>query len=270
LTYSRVTLTYDFQLRGVSEHLSEIVTPDCAGVDPDVDMERLLEPYRFELAAALDGPIAQATGMFARGDNIERLGEVPLGNLIADAMRIHYDARIGFVNGGGIRASLPSSYAPADLTLHRPSDGYAEGPPWDLVIGDVYTVLPFGNTVVTRTVTGSQVWEMAEHSIEALPAPRGWFGQISGFQMLFDSSRPVGARVVSLTLDDGTAIQPDDSSYTLATSDFVNAGGDGYSMLQGGDGIYRDKLAEVVLVHIHDLDIIEPLIHGRIIDLANP
>jgi 5'-nucleotidase len=46
------------------------------------------------------------------------------------------------------------------------------------VVGDAYAVLPFGNSAVTRTVTGQQLWAMMEHSVEALPAANGWFGQV--------------------------------------------------------------------------------------------
>lgn len=61
---------------------------------------------------------------------------------------------------------------------------------------------------------------------------------ISGFRFTCSLSAPAGSRVTSVALTDGTAI-PDDASVTstLATNDFVNSGGDGYTMLVDGQGV---------------------------------
>ena len=44
----------------------------------------------------------------------------------------------------------------------------------------------------------------------------------------FDSSKPVGSRIVSVTKNDGTAIPKDSTEYTLTTLDYIIYGGDGY------------------------------------------
>ena len=44
---------------------------------------------------------------------------------------------MAFINAGGIQDSLPSSYLPADTSLRRPDEGYAQGPPYDVVWTDV-------------------------------------------------------------------------------------------------------------------------------------
>ena len=268
--YARITLRYDFRARAVVARSAEIVSADADAVAPDPEIEAFLAPYREELSQAFDSPIASCDGVLERGDGVERLGEVPIGNLVADAVRERYATDIGFVNGGGIRAPLPSSYAPADQDLRRPAEGYAEGPPYDLVIGDVYAVLPFGNVAITRTVTGESLWAMLEHGVEALPAPAGSFGQVSGLSFTFDSTLPPGSRVLTVTLDDGSAVPQDGTAYTLATSDFIAAGGDGYEMLANGDGVARDKLAEVLREHIELLGSIVPTTEGRIVDVSAP
>jgi len=65
--------------------------------------------------------------------------------------------QIAFTNGGGIRASLPSSYVVSDPSLVR--TGCAPGAACDVVAGDIYTVLPFGNAMVVRTITGALLWQ---------------------------------------------------------------------------------------------------------------
>jgi 5'-nucleotidase len=244
-----------------------IISPVSSAVIPDPAVEAMLAPYRTQLIAALDGVIGVATDIFPRGNNIERLMEVAIGNLIADAYRVHYGTQIALMNGGGIRAPLPSSYLPTDTTLRRTTPGYAPGPPYDLVTGDVYTVLPFGNAVVTRPVTGSQLWAALENAVSALPGAAGKFAQISGFRFTYTLSQPPGSRVVSVTLDDNTPILPDNTSYSLATIDFLNAGGDGYTMFQDGQGTTLDVAADVVVEYIEMLGTITPVIEGRIVEV---
>ncbi len=266
VTYARVKLSVDQPTGFVLARAAEIVTPVADQVALDPAIVDLLAPYRADLARQYDRPVGVTTALLARGNNIERLGEVPLGDLVADSLRQAYGTQLGFTSGGGLRAGLPSSYVPMALALRRPATGYAAGPPYDLVIGDIFTVLPFGNVAITRTVTGEQLWRMMEHSVEALPAPNGWFGQISGFRCEFDSSRPAGTRVLAITLDDSATVAADGTRYTLATSDFIDTGGDGYTMLVGSDGVSRDKMADVLLAHIERLGTVTPSAGGRLID----
>jgi 5'-nucleotidase len=99
-------------------------------------------------------------------------------------------------------------------------------------------------------------------------AADGRFPQVSGFRFVFDSRLAAGSRVVSVELADGTSVPPDGSVYTLATNDFVNAGGDGYTMLADGQGVTREVMADVVLDHIRGLGTITPTLEGRITNLA--
>jgi 5'-nucleotidase len=247
---------------------AEFVSPTITGVTPDPAIVSMLAPYRSALSGVYDTKIAVATGTFKRGSNIERLGEVPIGDLIADSIRLRYGTQVAFVNGGGIRAPLPSTYAPADHTLRRPAAGYAAGPPWDLVQGDIYATLPFGNIVSTRSVTGAQLWGVCERSVGSLPLAFGGFMQISGYKITYKVTNPAGSRCQSLTLDDGTAIVNDTAhTYTAATSDFTNAGGDGYTMLADGQGITREVMADVLLEYVKSLGTLTPTTSGRIVNV---
>ena len=262
--YARIALQV-VPLTGVVVSSSvTFVTPTASAVTPDPAVNAMLAPYRTQLAAVMNGVIGIGSDVFPRGSNVERLQEVAIGNLVADSMRVRYSTQLAFTNGGGIRAPLPSSYLPADTALRRTTAGYAAGPPYDLVKGDVYTVLPFGNVVVTRTVTGAQLWAMTEHGISALPAANGRFGQISGFRFTYSASAAPGSRLLTVALDDNTPILPDQTVYTLATSDFLNAGGDGYSMLVDATGTTREVMADVLVDHITAAGTIVPTIDGRI------
>ena len=118
-------------------------------------------------------------------------------------MRDRYGATSRSTNGGGIRAPS-SSYAPANMAL-RARAGYAAGPPYDLVLGDAYAVLPFGNEVVTRDVTGEQLWEALEHSVSAMPGERA-LRTDRGLQIRVYGERRRGIARPLVELDDGTPI----------------------------------------------------------------
>lgn len=266
-TYGRVTLTVVPSTGAIVARTAEIVDPVASMVTPDPAIVSMLAPYRAQLSASLDGKIAVANALFPRGANAERLAEAAIGNLIANAIRTKYGTQLALINGGGIRAPLPSSYAPMDTTLRRTSPGYAPGPPYDLVRGDIYTVLPFGNEVVTRTVTGTQLYAMLENGVSQMPAANGRFPQIDGFRFTYSVSAAVGARVQSVTLANGTPVMKDSTTYTLATVDFLNEGGDGYTVLADGQGTTRDVMADVVTAHITAAGTITPMVDGRITQL---
>jgi 5'-nucleotidase len=270
-TYAKTTLHYDRRMGGIVTASSEFVVPVTSAVQPDPNVVELLAPFREELAAQLDGVIGVATDIFPRGGNIERIREVALGNLTTDALRTTYGTQIAFTNGGGLRDSLPSpSYLPQDTTLRRPSSGYAAGPPFDVVTGDVFAVLPFGNQSLTRTVTGAQLWAVLERSVGQAPNAFGGFLQISGFRFTYDSTQPAGSRVISVTLDDGTVVAEDATTYTATTNDFTNAGGDGYVELADGEGVTRNLMANDLLAYITAQGTITPTTDGRIDDVARP
>jgi 5'-nucleotidase len=125
-------------------------------------------------------------------------------------------------------------------------------------------VLPFGNVVVTRTVTGRLLHQALERSVGSLPAAFGGFLQVSGFRFTYNAAMPAGMRVRSVTLDGGAAIAPNDTVYTLATSDFTNSGGDGYTMLADGAGATRELMAQVVLEYVRMRGGVMPATEGRI------
>lgn len=268
LTYARTLLTLDPENGNVLNSSVEFVTPLATQVTPDPAIVSLLTPFRQELARRLDGVVGVASDLFPRGPGFERERETALGNLITDAFRVRYQTQLGFTVGGGIRASLPSGYTPVDTTLRRATPGYVPGPPFDLVIGDAFTILPFINEVVTRTVTGAQLHAMLENGVSRInpdgSGTEGRFPQISGFRFTFTASQPPGSRVLSVALADGTPILPDATVYTLATIDFVNNGGDGYTMLADGQGVTRELESDVLLEHLRSQGIVSPTLEGRI------
>jgi 5'-nucleotidase len=280
LTYAKTLITVQQGKKdGKGEVLSKsvsFVTPNagalqnngtqCPAVPAFCDQAivDMLVPYRQQLAAKLDETVGTTTLPFDRGGNIERTKEVPLGDLVADGMRWRYGTQLALMNSGGLRSQMPAcSYNPTNHALKRANyasdhvtintcGGYASGTPYDIVLGDIFTVLPFGNILNTRTVTGAQLWAAMENGVSAINAATGAgadgrFPQISGFKFTFHYANAPGSRVTSMQLDDGTPIPNSAAAtYTMALPNFVNLGGDGYAMFNDGQGATQELDAVVM------------------------
>jgi 5'-nucleotidase len=199
--------------------LSTVTTPDAPAAE-------MVKKYKDQLTAKLDVKIGTVSGVFPRGGTpaVERSGETPMGNYIADLMRAKYKTDFAVQNGGGIRDTFPArTYTPANTSLVRSGTG-----PLDVTLGDAFTVFPFGNQIATSVVTGENLWKALENGVGGNYPGDGRFPQISGFKFSFDSTKPVGSRIVEVTKLDGTAIPKDGTQYTITTLDFVIYGGDGY------------------------------------------
>ena len=192
----------------------------------DVAAAAMVKKYKDQLSAKLDVKIGQVSGVFPRGGSpaVERSGETPMGNYIADLMRAKYKTDFAIQNGGGIRDTFPAkTYIPAATGLVRTGTG-----PLDVTLGDAFTVFPFGNQIATTVVTGANLWKALENGVGGNFPGDGRFPQVSGLKYSFDASKPIGSRIVEVTKLDGTAIAKDSKEYTLTTLDFLIYGGDGY------------------------------------------
>jgi len=199
--------------------VSTVTTADATGA-------ALVKKYKDQLTGKLDVKIGQVSGVFPRGGSpsVERSGENPMGDYIADALRSKYKTDFAITNGGGIRDTFPAkTYIPANTALVRTGTG-----PLDVTLGDAFTVYPFGNQVATTVVSGANLWKALENGVGGNYPADGRFPQVSGLKFTFDSSKPLGARIVTVTKNDGTAIAKDSTEYTLTTLDYMIYGGDGY------------------------------------------
>ena len=155
-----------------------------------------------------------------------RTEETNLGDLITDALvwgaeknGEAVDAAV--TNGGGIRAPI----AAGDITKK-----------------DVNTVLPFGNTLSIVKVTGAELLEALEASTHCTPTAIGGFPQVSGIEFTVDTGKefaegdlypgstyhkPASINRVTISTVGGKAFD-EKAEYSIATNDFMAAGGDTY------------------------------------------
>ncbi|HHX13145.1 MAG TPA: LysM peptidoglycan-binding domain-containing protein, partial [Clostridiales bacterium] len=161
-----------------------------------------------------------------------RTQETNLGDFSADAILWAANEAVGggvdaaITNGGGIRASIEIG---------------------DVTMKDMKTVFPFGNTIATVKIKGSQLIEILEASTFSTPEAVGAFPQVSGLEFTISSSSPYvngemypnttyyapanpGTRIFNVKIA-GEKIDPN-KTYTIATNDFLAAGGDTYYLFK--------------------------------------
>ena len=176
---------------------------------------------------------------------IVRSQETNLGDLCADAYRFVSGADISFVNGGGVRASIPAG----EITYEQ-----------------IIAVHPFGNAMCVVETTGQQILDALEMSVRNLPAENGGFLQVSGLTFEVDVSVPSsvvvddkgmfvevgGERRVDNVLVGGEPIDPQ-ARYTLASNNYlIKSGGDGFAMFMG-DALLQDEVMldnQVIITYI--------------------
>ncbi len=219
-------------------------------ITPDPQMAALVAELAAPIEELRQTPIGE-TAVYLVGDrSVCRVEECNLGNLIADAVRAETGADIVFQNGGGIRADIP--------------DGV-------VTLGDVLTVLPFGNLVSTMSLAGADVWTALENGVSQVEDGAGRFAQVSGLRYTWDGSQEPGNRIVSVDVwnDETGEYEPLDLEevYYVATNDFMRAGGDGYSVFAENamnPYDYGSPLDQVVADYITANSPVAPEVEGRI------
>lgn len=203
--------------------------PASADVADNGQVVEIVNRWGKELEVKM-GQEVGATSVDLDGERANvRVKETNLGNLVADVMREAVGADIGVNNGGGIRASISA------------------GP---ITVGDIYTTLPFDNTLVKVEILGKDLLGALEHSVRLYPEQNGGFLQVSGLEMMFDPSREAGSRVMDVLVN-GEGLDLD-KTYTVATNDFLAAGGDGYTTFTSANILVetglmlRDAMADYV------------------------
>jgi 5'-nucleotidase / UDP-sugar diphosphatase len=181
---------------------------DTATVTPDSAVAAAILPYEKELTREMDVTLATTAVELDSRNATVRTREAAIGDLIADAMRWSAQTDVAVMNGGGIRSG--KIYPPGATITRR----------------DILTELPFGNRLVTISVSGSALKAAIENGLSQLPNPSGRFPQVSGLAIVADVSRPPGDRVLSIKVGDAP-LDPA-KTYSVATNDFMARGGDDY------------------------------------------
>lgn len=213
-------------------------------VEKDPDIERELIPWREEVNRLGQREVGHSNdGLMNDGC---RHGECALGSFTAGAFV--YETQIGFpalevfasiVQAAGMRNSLP-----------RGTIRYA----------DIVAFIPFGNTLDILQLRGDVLRDVFEHSVSRSFDENEFIGisflQVSGFQLTFNTTKPVGQRLQAIQIRVNQLGDYENINrhrlYTIIVPSFIASGGDGFTMIQTQKQNHR--------VGLLDIDIVEKFI----------
>ncbi len=223
---TKVDLTIDRATGEVVTMAAEnkIVTRD---VPLDSAITTLINKYKTLSAPLANRIVGTISADITRTAN--PAGESALGDVIADAQLDATndpgfgDAVVAFMNPGGIRA---------DLTYSQISGGEAPG---EVTYAEMFTVQPFGNSMVTLTYTGAQIERVLEEQFAGCTLGTARILQVSaGFTYTYVASGPVCDKVDPTTIKiNGVTVNPS-ASYRVTVNSFLADGGDSFPTLALG------------------------------------
>ncbi|HEV8550119.1 MAG TPA: 5'-nucleotidase C-terminal domain-containing protein [Polyangiaceae bacterium] len=232
--YDDIDLTIDPVTKDVVTKTAKIVTTYAdagPGTTPDPTAAALTSAAEAKVAPLVSQVVGFSPASYTRDQN--SAGESKLGDIIADAQNVAEGTQFAFMNPGGIRA---------DLVV--PAGGGA------VTWNDVFTIQPFGNTLVKMDMTGAQIKTLLEQQWQPTVTR---FLQISGLGYTWNASLPVGGRIVELHDAAGNALDPS-ATYSITCNNFLAAGGDGFTTFVSGTNpiggpIDLDALIEYLEAH---------------------
>ena len=254
---TKVDLTID---RGTGEVVSmtadnRIVTRD---VPANAGITALINKYRTLSAPLANRVIGQITANILRTQNAA--GESALGDVIADA-QLYATASVGtgeavaaFMNPGGIRADLTYASSPA---------GEGDG---NVTFGESFTVQPFGNSLVTMTLTGAQIERVLEEQFAGCTLASARILQVSaGFTYTWNAGGPVCEKVDPASISINGVPLDLSASYRITVNSFLADGGDSFPTLaQGTNRLGGEVDTDAIERYLTDFSPVAPGPQNRI------
>lgn len=213
-------------------------------VEKDPKIEHALIPWREEVNRLGQRVVGHSdVNLMNEGC---RHGECGLGNFAADAF-VH-ESQLEFpeltpfssiIQAAGMRSSFPKG---------------------DIHFGDIVAFMPFENTLDILQLRGDDIIDLFEHSVSRSFVEDEFIGihmlQVSGFQLTFNTTKPVGQRLQTIQIRVNQADDYENINfhklYTIVVPSFIARGGDGFTMIKNNRKSHR--------VGMFDIDIMEKFI----------
>jgi 5'-nucleotidase len=223
MSYGRLVTKIDLAIDPVTNKVVEQHAQNVAvtrDVPPDPSVAHVVDDYAAKSAALTGRVVGWVKSDFT--GNVKAAGsascETPLGDLIADAQREATKSDLALMNPGGIRADLVVKHA-----------GRADSA---ITFADAFEVQPFGNELVTMTLTGAQLKTLFEAQFGSRSEPR--ILQVSnGFTYRYAYDRAANKGTVDAMKLHGAPIDPA-KHYRVTVNSFLAGGGDAFKVLKDG------------------------------------
>lgn len=206
------------QVENLEYNTSSVNYTACTDVVADAEIQNIIDEITNEQNEILEQIVGTSPAYLDGIWEHLRIDETNLGRALTDAYLFETGADVAFENVGGMRASID------------------EG---NVTYGDIINVLPYGNYIVTKQVTGKDLLGILETSIDiqlknieannsgiydAWPDNSGSYLQVGGMKVKYNTSNPKGERVTE-ALVGGEALDKN-AFYTVATNNYIAVSGD--------------------------------------------
>ncbi len=230
-------LNLDPDTREIQSYDSKLIPVDSDNLVPDPIVLTKMNAYRAQFPE-----LTEVVGQLEERLNRRYFDESDLGNLIADLSVELTGADIAVIHSGTIRKDLPKG---------------------DVEVADVLDTNPFIDPIVVHEVTGAQLKEIMEQSFTLL---RGLL-QVSGLEVVYDTSQPERQRLVSLK-HNGEEIQ-DDDVFEVAVPQIIAKGADHFDEFLVTKHLRTtDNLGNLTIEYFRKHGTVAMPTRGRQIDIA--
>jgi 5'-nucleotidase len=221
---------------GATAQLAPDIADALRRASPDDGVAALVQTYSAMAAPKANRPVGRVLASFDR----QGMVDTKAGRLIADSQLAATQgpeqggAQVAFMNPGGVRADLACK----------------EVPPCTVTYGQVFTMQPFGNSLVVMTLSGAQIKELLEAQWRESNGRASFLSPSAGLRYRWKNNEAAGAHVQELSLN-GKPIRPD-AQYRVTVNSFLAEGGDGYRVLtKGGQRVGGGQDVDVLLDYLN-------------------
>ena len=164
----------------------------------------------------------------ARGtpSGLNRNGEQPMGDVIADAM---YEAAHPSDFGGAVAAFMNVGGVRSSIFFNQISGGEQPG---EVTYAEAFAVQPFGNTLVVKTCTGQQLYDVLEQQFDNPAVGQDRVMAVSQITYTYTRGAPAGSRITAGSLKIGGVAVDRTASYRVVMNNFIADGGDGFTVFR--------------------------------------
>jgi len=232
---------------GTVERFYELV-PITSALPDEPKTAEVVASYESRLGTELDTVVGRSTVPLDADTVRLRAAETNLGDLVADAIRDDAKADIAIVNAGSVRGDRV----------------YPAGP---LTRRTLVEIHPFGGVICKVAVPATVIMQALNNGVSKMPATAGQFPQVSGLTMHVDRNQPPDDRVRDVRLN-GSPLDSN-KTYTVAITDYMLKGGDGYGMFPGQRVLIGPEAGDLIVTALEKYVVakkeVAPKVEGRIV-----
>ena len=213
-----------------------------SSIDEDSEITEFIAPYKQHLNETLDSPLSYNPSFLSKRDGDLNTA---IGNLMADALMEQVNPIFRKNTGNSI-----------DMVLLNNGGIRAEIPVGNVSTRTAYQIMPFENEVVIAELKGEKMLEMLDYLSKAKTAH-----PVSGIKIIADGSY----MIKNATIKQQQISR--DSTYFVATSDYLVGGGDNMKFFADPVSIHSSdyKIRNVMIDYFRKTDTIRSVIDDRYI-----